>query len=112
MSATQSKQQPLGSSRSDDYSSSLGTSAAAKLIELGIALAASESGAALPGQCSRCRSHRNPKYSTAQYPNVFCSELCEQEFVRAAVASLTIEDCIRIHGRLETLLMRAEAAAL
>jgi hypothetical protein len=40
---------------------------------------------------------------------VFCSKLCEQEFVRAALAALTVEDSIRMQHRIE-LLMEAEAA--
>jgi hypothetical protein len=111
MSATQFKQSPVGPSKVEEHRSSLGQSAAATLIELGIAFAAAESSAEIPGMCSHCRAPRTPQRSTAQCPNVFCSEECEQEFVRAALASLTIEDCIRIHGRLETLLTGAEAAA-
>lgn len=87
-------------------------SAASALIELGIALAAAESSTPIPGQCSKCRGYRNPQYSTAQFRNIFCSKECEHEFVRAAVASLSIDDCIRIHQRLEALVTRAEAAAI
>jgi hypothetical protein len=112
MSATQSKPRPLGSSKVEDHRSSLGNSGAATLIELGIAFAAAESSAHIEGSCSHCRAPRNPLRSTAQCPNVFCSEECEQDFVRAALASLTIEDCMRIHKRLESLLMGTQEAAL
>ena len=108
MSALQSKQQSLGSSRFDAHRSPLGASAAAKLIELGVVL----SRASIPGFCLYCLAPRNAHSSTAQFPNVFCSEQCEREFVRGALASLTVEDCIRMHGRLETLLMGAETGAL
>lgn len=86
-------------------------STAAKVIEFGNALGGAESSAPLPHQCFRCLSHRNPKTSTAQYSNVFCSEECEQEFVRAALAALTVEDCMRIHVRLEALLVGSEQPA-
>ena len=111
MSATEIKQQLLGSSRFDAQRSSLGTSAAARLIELGRALAGVESGASTVGLCSQCWAPRNSYSSSPEYPNVFCSEQCEREFVRAALASVTVEDCIRIQGRLETLLMGAKASA-
>jgi hypothetical protein len=112
MPAIQFKQQSFGSSRFNTHRRSLGTSAAAKLIELGAALAAADSGASIPGFCFHCLAPGNAHNSTAQFPNVFCSEQCEQEFVRAALPSLTVEDCIRMHDRLETLLMGAKALAL
>ncbi len=90
----------------------MGKSAGATLIEIGIALAGAESSPAIPGLCSRCRSGRNAQSSTSHYPNVFCSEQCEQEFIRTALASLTLEDCIRMHGRLDNLLMRAQELAV
>lgn len=114
MSAIQSEQERLSSNKVGANGSRLetGKAAGATVIELGIALAGAESKPPIPGSCSRCRSYRNPLNSTAQCPNVFCSEQCEQEFVRAALASLTLEDCIRMHGRLETLLMHDEELAL
>ncbi len=112
MLAIQSKQQLPGSSNSDTSRSSPGVaSAATRLIGLGRALAGTESGPSTPGLCSQCWAPRNPHSSTAQFPNAFCSQKCEQEFVRAALASVTIEDCIRMQRRLETLLMAAKAAA-
>jgi hypothetical protein len=105
MSVIQCIQEPLGSSRFNAHGPSLETSAAAKLIELGVALARAESSASIPGFCFHCLAPRNAHSSTAQFPNVFCSEQCEQQFVRVALASLTVEDCIRMHDRLETLLM-------
>ena len=85
-----------------------GKSAGAMVIELGITLAGAESRIATPGWCFRCRVSQDPQRSTSQYPNVFCSEHCEQEFIRTALASLTLEDCIRMHERLGNLLMPAQ----
>jgi len=42
------------------------------VIELGIALANAQSKPALPGTCSRCAGPRDPLFSSAQFPNVFC----------------------------------------
>src|SRR6202035_3246381 len=88
-----------------------GKSAGAMVIELGITLAGAESRIATPGWCLRCRGGQDPQRSTPQYPNVFCSEHCEEEFIRAALVSVTLEDCIRMHERLENLLMPAEETA-
>lgn len=85
--------------------------AAATLIELGAGIACAEASPAMPPLCSHCRSNRDAQSSTSQYPSVFCSEKCEQEFIRAALASLTLEDCVRMHGRLENLLMSAQQPA-
>jgi hypothetical protein len=103
MSTIQSEQQRLGSNRFHAHGWSLGTSAAVKLIELGIALA--EASDSIPGFCFYCLAPRNTHSSTAQFPNVFCSEQCEQTFVSGPLASLTTEDCIRRHNRLKNLLM-------
>jgi hypothetical protein len=83
-----------------------GKSAGATVIELGITL-----GLATPGCCLRCRVSQDSQRSTSQYLNVFCSEHCEQEFIRIALASLTLEDCIRMHERLENLLVPAQETA-
>ena len=88
-----------------------GKSAGAIVIELGITLAGAESRIATPGWCLRCRVSQDPQRSASQYPNVFCSEHCEQEFIRTALASLTLEDCIRMHERLGNLLMPAQEPA-
>ena len=88
-----------------------GKSAGATVIELAITLAGAESRIATPGWCLRCRVSQDPQRSTSQYPNVFCSEHCEQEFIRTALASLTLEDCIRMHERLENLLLPAQEPA-
>lgn len=100
----------------DDIRSSLGKTTAGKstgeaLIELSTNLAAAEFSPGIPGLCSRCRSGRNPQSSTSHYPNVFCSERCEQEFIRMALASLTLDDCIRMQARLEKLLVHGPGAA-
>jgi hypothetical protein len=88
-----------------------GKSTGATVIELGITLAGAESRIATPGCCLRCRGSQDPQSSTSQYPNVFCSEHCEREFIRTAFASLTLEDCIRMHERLRNLLMPAQEPA-
>ena len=88
-----------------------GKSAGATVIELGITLCGAESSIATPGWCLRCRGSQDPQRSTSQYPNVFCSERCEQEFICRALASLTLEDCIRMHERLGNLLMPAQEPA-
>jgi hypothetical protein len=111
MSAIQSQQGPATSSRFENHKSRLGKSAAETLTELGMALATAESSTSTAGLCSHCWDQQDPRRSTARWPNVFCSEGCEQEFVRAALASLTVEDCIRIHGRLETLLRGTQETA-
>jgi hypothetical protein len=116
MSATHLKYQPLNSNESDVPPSSLGRlqgrSAAAKLIELGITFAVAASRAPMPGVCCRCGGYRNPRTSTAQCPNVFCSQVCEQDFVRSALAAVTVEDCIRIRERLETLMIGVQEPAI
>lgn len=92
--------------------SRMSKSPAATVLELGISLAHAELSGGIPGLCSRCRSNRDPNRSTSHYPNVFCSERCEQDFIRIALASLTLEDCIRIQKRLESLFVNtAEPAA-
>jgi hypothetical protein len=88
-----------------------GKSAGATVIELSITLAGAESCNATPGWCLRCRVSQDPQRSTSQYPNVFCSEHCEQEFICTALASLTLEDCIRMHRRLGNLLMPIQEPA-
>lgn len=109
----QFKEQPSDSSSVDRHQrSALGNSAAAKLIELGRALACTESSASTRGSCFHCMGPRSSYSSTAQFPSVFCSEQCEREFIRAAVASVSIEDCIRIQHRLESLLAGSDASVV
>jgi hypothetical protein len=112
MSAMQTKEQPSDPSRHDAGCSSPQTSAATELIEVGRALAGGDYSASKPGLCSQCWAPRSPHSSTARLPNAFCSQQCEEEFLRSALASLTLEDCIRIQGRLESLLAAAETAAV
>src|SRR5260370_41387944 len=111
MPATQSREDLLGLYKDEIHGSSTGRtmagkSAGATVIELGITL-----GLATPGWCLRCRGSQDPQRSTSQYPNVFCSEHCEQEFIRTALVSLTLEDCIRIHEQLENLLVPPQKTA-
>lgn len=111
MSASQFKHQPLSSNSSEPYRSwpedPQSNSAASVVIELGVTLAEAESAKPRPGLCYTCRNFRDPQTSAAEYPNIFCSQLCEQEFVHHALASVTVEDCIRIQARLESLLAGA-----
>lgn len=116
MPATQSTEDLLGLYKREIHRSSAGRtmagkSAGATVIELGITLGGAESSTATPGWCLRCRGSQDPQRPTSQYPNVFCSEHCEQEFIRTALASLTLEDCIRVHERLGNLLMPAQEPA-
>jgi hypothetical protein len=114
--ATQSREDLLGLYKGEIHRSSAGRtmagkSAGATVIGLGITLCGAESSIATPGWCLRCRGSQDPQRSTSQFPNVFCSEHCEQEFIRTALASLTLEDCIRMHERLENLLAPAQETA-
>ncbi|HUO60461.1 MAG TPA: hypothetical protein VMU24_07310 [Candidatus Acidoferrales bacterium] len=86
-------------------------SAGASALDLAISLTYAEVADSSPGVCHRCRGYRNPRQSLAQYPNVFCSIRCEQDFIRAALAALTLDDCIRIHERLDALLNSSATAA-
>ena len=100
MSTSQCEQQPLGSHTFRVHRSPA-TSA------LGV-----DSSASIGGFCLYCLAPRDPRSSTAQFPNFFCSEQCERTFTRTALASLTVEDCFCMDGRLDTLLMGAEAVAV
>jgi hypothetical protein len=116
MPATQSTEDLLGSYKGEIHRPSAGRtmagkSAGATVIELAMTLAGAESRIATPGWCLRCRVSQDPRRSTSQFPNVFCSEHCEQEFICTALASLTLEDCIRMHERLGNLLMPAQKTA-
>jgi len=112
MPATQSREDLLGLYKGEIHRSSAGRtmagkSAGATVIELGITLGGAESSIATLGWCLRCQASQDPQRSRSQFPNVFCSEHCEQEFICTALASLTLEDCIRMHERLGNLLMPA-----
>jgi hypothetical protein len=77
------------------------------LVEVAASFAAAY-GASESGSCSQCRGYRDPRISTAQHPQVFCSQQCEREFVLTALKGLTLEDCIRLQERLELLLRGAQ----
>ena len=116
MPATQSREDLLGLYKGEIHRSSAGRtiagkSAGATVIELGITFGGAESSIATPGWCLRCRGSQDPQRSRSQYPKVFCSEHCELEFIRRALASLTLEDCNRMHERLENLLVPAQKTA-
>jgi hypothetical protein len=82
-------------------------SAASTLIDLCVGLIHGND-SDVPGMCSRCLSKLGPRSSTAKFPNTFCSEQCEREFIRASLASMTLDDCVRMHARLDVLLDRAQ----
>jgi hypothetical protein len=73
------------------------------VVELGVTLAGAEDNDR-PGLCSQCQGFRVARISSARYANIFCSTECEREFISAALASITVDDCIRMHQRLESLL--------
>jgi len=77
------------------------------LVELGLTLAGFRQYSTL-GVCSRCQRRRDPKRSRSNFPDLFCSEECEQEFIHTSLASLTLEDCIRMQRRLDDLLASAK----
>ena len=109
---TPQKQELVGSEKREVRRSWLqravtGKPAGATLIEVGTMLADAQFCDDLRGVCSRCRGWRDPRRSSAEFPNIFCSEACEQEFISSALASVTAEDCIRIQDRLERLLAAA-----
>jgi hypothetical protein len=111
MSEVQYNPEHLPSPKVETYRNWLGRSssrsAGTTLIELGIGITAAESTRATD-VCSHCRSYRGRRSSTAEYPDVFCSQQCEQAFVRAALSSLTLEDCVGMHRKLEALLGRTQ----
>lgn len=116
MPETQLKQETLNSQEIEAYGSRPDSprrrSAAAMLVELADAFVNATSKGPSPGLCSQCRGYRDPRSSTAQSPHVFCSAECERDFVRTALASVTLEDCLRIQHRLESLLLGTQAPAM
>jgi hypothetical protein len=98
---TLNKGEPEASWPGDPGASSLG----AVLLQLGRVLADAAFGDPTAGLCSRCGTSWNPQRSTARFPTVFCSERCEQEFIHIALASLSLQDCIRMQKRLDALLV-------
>ena len=116
MPETQPKQDKLNSQEVEPYGSrpdnSRRRSATAMLVELADAFVNAASRGPSPGLCSQCRGYRDPRASTAQSPNVFCSGECERDFIRTALASLTLEDCIRIQQRLESLMLNTQPPAM
>lgn len=89
-------------------SKDLSRSRAGLLVELAAQFATTVLRAPNSGLCCHCRGYRDTRTSPAQYPNIFCSERCEQEFVGAALASLTLDDCIRMTRQLDRLLVKAQ----
>ena len=115
MPATESKQGAVTQigeiRRSWLESAASGNTSGCTLIELGLTLASAKANP-IPGLCFRCQSSGDERRSTSNFPGVFCSEDCEQEFIRQALAALTLEDCIRMQRRLENLLALSERAQI
>lgn len=111
MSAGQCKHVPLRSNKFEFSRSRLdgpgNKSAASMLIEIGVMLAEAAFATPTPGLCFRCRKYRDARSSTAEYQNLFCSQRCEREFVHTRLASVTLEERLRIQERLEALLFGA-----
>ncbi len=78
--------------------------AAETLVALGVQLTGAEANSTAPASCKRCKSAHDPQRSTSRYRSIFCSKACESEFIRKELASLTLDDCIRLQGKLERLL--------
>jgi hypothetical protein len=78
--------------------------AAETLVALGVTLAGAEASAPTPATCKRCKSTHDSQKSSSRYPSIFCSKSCEGEFIRKELVSLTLDDCIRLHSKLERLL--------
>ncbi len=53
--------------------------------------------------CLKCEVKYEPSGSSALYSTQFCSEYCQRDFIRSGLRSLTLEQCIRLHKRLEAL---------
>ena len=113
--ASQWKHQSLSANATESCRSSLEDprrkSSASVLVELSVALVKAASVTSTPGFCSRCQSYRDPRLSTALYRNLFCSQQCEQEFVRTALESVTLEECDRIQEKLNALLIGARESS-
>jgi hypothetical protein len=75
-------------------------------------LAANDASDPRSGVCLRCSAPNDSERSNAQYANTFCSKECEREFVRTAMASVTLQECLRIQHRLQALLTDYPGAAL
>lgn len=88
-----------------------GNSSGSTLIQLGLTLASAKANS-IPGLCFRCKGRRDERRSTSNFPSVFCSEDCEHDFIRQALASLSLEDCIRMQRRLDHLLALSERAQI
>lgn len=78
-------------------------SPAATALELALRLAAAESSIPRRRMCSWCEGLLDAQTSNARFRNVFCSEGCERDFVREALASVSGEDCARMQRRLDGL---------
>ncbi len=78
--------------------------AAQTLVELGVTLARAEASATAPASCKRCSAAHDASLSNSRYPSIFCSKSCERDFIRTELASLTVEDCMRLQTKLDDLL--------
>jgi len=112
MVATQFTTWPFSSEKVEDqpaHSEHLGNSAAATLIEVAVELNQDKFGTEARGACVWCRRQAVLQTSTAECRNGLCSKTCEQEFLRAALRNVTLDDCIEMHARLEALLAGAQS---
>ena len=87
-------------------------SAGATLIEFATGLVDAELEAPRNNACMRCHGSRTQTNGGSHFPDLFCSDECEQEFVRIALAGLTLQDCIRIQRRLDALLSGIDGAVV
>lgn len=116
MSSTRSKNEPIARNQLTVQSATLKRSSAKSsgttVVNVATILIGAECTAPIGDVCLCCDNRPDPQTSSAENPNIFCSEDCEQEFIRAALADITLEDCICIHRRLERLLQSVQQPVL
>lgn len=72
---------------------------ASRFIELGTRLAQAPG-----GRCSFCTQSFDASRSTAKIARCFCSQRCEQAYIRQNLNSMSLSHCNQILERLEALL--------
>jgi len=78
------------------------------LTELGLYIASKNTSP--DGRCASCRVVFDPANSDAKFPGAFCSLQCERRFIQEGLRSLTVEDCMQIQKRLDSLLTQTKSA--
>jgi hypothetical protein len=78
------------------------------LTQLGLDIASKNTSP--DGKCAYCRVAFDPANSNAKFPGAFCSLPCERRFIQEGLRALSVEDCIRLQKRLDTLLALAKSA--